>query len=336
MKKATCAFSGGVDSSAAALLLKKAGFETELAYMKLKKSESIKSVKEAAKKLGLPLKVFDFSREFEKRIIEYFLKEHKMGRTPNPCVVCNKEIKFGLLMEKLPAKSYLATGHYARLEEKDGILRIFQAKDREKDQSYFLWKLGQKQLRRTLFPLGGKTKKEARSLLEKKGISLLEKRESMEICFIPETAADFLKKSLKPDPGYIVSKRGERLGRHRGLFFYTIGQRKAIELPGGPFYVLKKDLKKNLLIVTKNEKDLYGRGARVGELNWISGRKPDFPLKARARIRYRQKFFDAEIFPSKKGECEMVFKKPQKAVTPGQSAAFYKRKELLGGGTIKS
>jgi len=354
--------SGGVDSSVAAALLKRAGFEVIGVFMKfwvepregspliyadkntdLRRyenrccsTESEKRTRKVAKILKIPFYVFNFEKEFKKRIVDYFLKENKLGLTPNPCVVCNKEIKFGLLLEKALTldADYLATGHYARIKKDKAGIHLLRARDKNKDQSYFLWKLNQNQLKRILFPIENYTRKEVEELAKKFKLPVVGIKKSVEICFIKTTINDFLKKYLKKKPGAIVDTQGKIIGEHRGLWFYTIGQRKGIGLAGGPYYVLDKNLKKNTLIVTKKEKDLYKKELRARNVNWISGRAAKLPLKVQAKIRYRHQPASATIYYLKSNIYHLKFEKPQRAITPGQSVVFYKGKELLGGGII--
>jgi len=340
-QKAIVAMSGGIDSSVAAALLKKAGFNVIGIFMKLaglSRPDEEKRAKKIAKILGIPFLSLDLRREFKKRIIERFLKEHKAGLTPNPCVICNKEIKFGLLLGKALALNadFVATGHYARKIQTAKVksYKLLKAEDKNKDQSYFLWMLNQKQLKRVLFPVGNYTRKEVEKLARKFRLPVLKAKKSVEICFIKTTANDFLKKHLKEKPGRIVDNRKKEIGRHQGLYFYTIGQRKGIGLPGGPYYVLDKDFKKNLLIVTKNEKDLYKKELTVKSVNWISGKKPKLPLKVKAKIRYRHKVSPATVYKIQNTKYKILFSSSQRAVTPGQSVVFYQGQELLGGGII--
>ena len=341
-KKVVVAMSGGVDSSVAAALIKKSGAETVGVFMRLYPSSlkgSEKKAQKVAKVLGIPFYVLNFKKEFEKKVIDYFLREYKKGRTPNPCVVCNKEIKFGLLLKqaKKMKADFLATGHYVKKSTKNtkSIYKLLRAKDKSKDQSYFLWKLNQRQLKHTLFPVGNYTKEEVKSLARKFKLPVLNVQESQEICFIENTCNDFLSRHLKLNPGKIVEAQGKIIGKHNGLWFYTIGQRKGIKLPGGPFYVIDKNLKKNLLIVSKNKKDLERKELITENVNWISGKEPNLPLKIKAKIRYRHKLVSAIICQKKqKTKNKILFKKPQRAITPGQSVVFYKGQELLGGGII--
>ncbi len=348
-KKAVIALSGGIDSSVSAALLKEAGFDVVGVFMKFWKAPDSKNLGEnwnrccssefetrarkVAKILNIPFYVFNFEREFKKRIVDYFFKENKRGLTPNPCVVCNKEIKFGLFLEKALKMNadFIATGHYACLGKGSKLLK---AKDKEKDQSYFLWQLNQKQLKRVLFPIGGYKRKEVEILAKKLKLPFNGVKKSQEICFVPETAKDFLRHCFKSKPGKIIDSKGKILGRHQGLWFYTIGQRKGIKLPGGPYYVLHKDLKKNILIITKKGKNLLKKELTCKNVNWLSGKQPKLPLKASVKIRYRQKPVSAVIRKLGGKNCFLKFDKAQRAVTPGQSAVFYKGQKVLGGGII--
>jgi len=333
--KVAVAMSGGVDSSVTAALLKKQGFEVSGIFMRIFDSPALKASEKRAGKiakiLGISFFVLDLRKEFKKRIIDYLLSEYERGQTPNPCVACNKEIKFGLLLEKsLSLKNdFIASGHYARKIKG----KLFAAKDKNKDQSYFLWKLSQKQLGRILFPLGNYTKEEAKGLAKKFKLPVLKFSESQEICFIGKDTGIFLKKYLKPDSGIVVNEKKEAIGRHKGLCFYTIGQRKGIGLSGGPYYVTGKDLKKNTLIVSRDKKDLAEKELVAEKVNWISGKKPKLPLVIKAKTRYRQKSFKATV-RSFGRKIKVIFNKPQRAITSGQSVVFYSGQELLGGGII--
>jgi len=363
-QKIIVAMSGGIDSSVAAGLLKRDGFDVMGVFLKFWSEpekngligtwnkccspEAERRVRKVTKILKIPFYVFNFEKEFKKRIVDYFLNEYKKGITPNPCVVCNKEIKFGLLLEKALSLEvdFVATGHYAlkrgikNQKSKIKNYHLLKAKDKKKDQSYFLWQLNQNQLKRILFPIGNYTKDEVRLMAKKFKLPLLSIPESMEICFIKTTINDFLEQYLKPKPGPIIEQVHQRsrkiVGRHKGLWFYTIGQRKGIKLPGGPYYVLDKDLKKNRLIVTKNEKDLAKRELTVRNVNWISGKAPKLPLRVKAKIRYRHQPALAVITKKLRSPIyNLKFEKPQRAITPGQSVVFYKAQEVLGGGIIK-
>jgi len=333
------AMSGGIDSNVAAALLKEADFDVIGVFMKLDKlkssNEEEKRARTVAKKLAISFQVLDLRKEFKEKVIKYFIEEHKKGRTPNPCVICNKKIKFGLLYKKAMSlgADYIATGHYARIKINKAF-KLLKGKDEDKDQSYFLWRLDQKALKRILFPVGGYTKNEVKNLAKEFKSPVLNIPESQEICFIQTTVSNFLKKYLKRKTGKIIDVKGKIIGEHQGLWAYTIGQRKGIKLAGGPFYVLGKNLKKNLLIVTKKEKDLYKKELVAEDINWISGKPPKFPLKIKAKIRYRHKPALVTISKQNNGKIKVIFSKPQRAITSGQSVVFYRNKELVGGGVI--
>lgn len=402
-KRVVVAMSGGIDSSVAAALLKRAGFDLIGVFMKFwvepEKNglvgtwnrccspEAEKRARAVASFLNIPFYIYRFEKEFKKRIVDYFLKEYKANKTPNPCVVCNKEIKFGLLLEKALKLNtdYIATGHYARLRQeilnpKSGhspfpmswvgqprsfvkrrgcgeILnyryKLLKAKDKNKDQSYFLWQLNQKQLKHILFPVGNYTKEQVKNLAKKFNLPVLGIPESQEICFIKTTVNDFLARHLKSKPGPILTAEypegpqtktwsgaygvGKKIGQHRGLPFYTIGQRKGIEIPGGPYYVVTKNLKRNALIVTPffNDKNLYKKTLIAKNVNWISGKEPQLPIKIKAQIRYRHKAISATITKKLKSKTyELIFDSPQRAITPGQSVVLYQKSICLGGGRI--
>ncbi len=363
-QKIIVAMSGGVDSSVAAARLKRAGFNVIGVFMrfwrdsKTKDSwnrccspETEKRARQVAASLGIPFYVFNLEKEFKKKIVDYFLTEYKKGRTPNPCVFCNKEIKFGVLLEKALAlkADFVATGHYVKKikmqkskckmknQNAKSIYKLLKAKDRTRDQSYFLWQLSQKQLKHILFPLGDLTKKEVRNLSKKFDLPVSGIPESREICFITTTVNDFLARYLKQKPGKIANTKGKIIGQHQGLAFYTIGQRRGLGISGGPYWVLDKDLKRNLLIITKSEKDLEKRGLSIDKINWISGKAPKLPLRIEAKIRYKHKEAPVILTKDKKSRTyRLKFDKPQRAITPGQSVVFYKNDELLGGGIIIS
>ncbi|KPJ57383.1 hypothetical protein AMJ49_01990 [Parcubacteria bacterium DG_74_2] len=357
-KRVIVAMSGGIDSSVAAVLLKRTGFDVVGVFMKFWlpstkdglvgdwnrccSPEAESRARKVAKILNIPFYVFNFENEFKKRIVDYFLASYKKGATPNPCVVCNKEIKFGLFLEKALKLNadFVTTGHYARTKKNKNKTYLLRAKDKAKDQSYFLWQLSQKQLSKVLFPIGDYKRKEVEELAKKFKLSpVLGIKKSFEICFVQTTINVFLKRCLKEKPGPIVEKSHygvkKIIGEHKGLWFYTIGQRRGIGLTGGPYYVLDKNLKKNLLIVTKREKDLYKKDLIAKRVNWISGKIPKLPLKVKAKIRYRHQPALATIIKNPKPKIyHLNFHRPQRAITSGQSVVFYKSDELLGGGII--
>ncbi len=352
-KKVIVAMSGGVDSSVAAALLQRAGFDLVGVFMKFWKApsdsglgwnrccsvEAASRARRVCQKLGIPFYVLNLEKEFKQAVVDYFLREYKAGRTPNPCVVCNKEIKFRFLLKKaMELKAdFVATGHYVCCKG----AKLLQAKDKTKDQSYFLWKLTQRDLSKLLFPVGDYTKKEVRALAKKIGLPTAETKESQEVCFIQNTTFDFLQKYLKQKPGSIVTKQGEVIGKHQGLWFCTIGQRKGIGLSGGPFYVVAKDLKKNQLIVSKDKKDLEQKELVVKKVNWLAGKAPEGAkkgkgLKVKAQIRYNSSLAPATMFRCRTSKhWKVVFDKPQIAVATGQSVVFYKGQQVLGGGVIR-
>ncbi len=352
--------SGGVDSSVAAALLKKEGYDLIGVFMKFwtepKEDRLIEGwnrccspeseirARQTAKVLKIPFYVFNFEREFKKKIVDSFLSGYKEGLTPNPCVVCNKEIKFGLLLTKALklGADYLATGHYARLwsnssNSKSKILKLFRGKDKTKDQSYFLWGLNQKKLKHIIFPVGDYAKIQVRQIAARFKLPTFSVPESQEICFVQDTVKDFLSRHLKVKSGAILTSEGKQIGEHQGLPFYTIGQRRGVGLSGGPFYVVDKDFKKNNLIVTPlfKDKTLYQKSLVTKNINWISGQEGKLPLKIKAQIRYGHKAVSALIIKKLKSKTYLLtFTNPQRAITPGQSVVFYDNQELLGGGII--
>jgi len=340
--------SGGVDSSMAATALKNRGYDTSGVFLNLGQvnyTEALKSAKKVAEKIGISLKIVNLRKKFKKEIIAYFLREYKEGGTPNPCVQCNKDIKFGLLL-KLAEKlkfDYLATGHYIRRKpsflqdghqgksfRKEGF-RLLQAKDKSKDQSYFLYNLTQKQLGKLLFPLGDYFKKEIKKMADELRLPHL-KKESQDICFLNCEHNEYLKKHLKFKKGKITTADGKIIGEHNGLPLYTIGQRHGFSKGGRvPYYVVAKNIKKNLLIVASkaDEEKFYKKEIKIKKVNWISGYAPDIKETYKARIRYRQSLQNCRIKNNK-----VIFLRPQRAVTPGQSLVIYDGQTLLGGGII--
>lgn len=349
------AMSGGVDSSVAAALLKKQGYEVTGVFMRFWKqsedgicfpSEGEKSARRVAEKLKIPFYTLDLVKEFKKEVVDYFLAQQSRGRTPNPCVVCNKKIKFGLLFDKALSMGadFLATGHYARIKKVSGTLKeryltpfqtkLFSAKDTDKDQTYFLHQLNQRQLNRIIFPLGDYTKEEVIKMARNWKLPC-RREQSFDLCFMTGNNESFIKKYLKLKPGKIADLAGNVLGAHQGLPLFTIGQRKRLPIARGPWWVVKKDEKNNILYVSNNEKDLYGRELIVSRLNWIGGQAPKLPLSVCAKIRYKSEASEAQI-AYRKAQIAVKFKKPQRAITPGQSAVFYKKNgEVIGGGEIK-
>ncbi len=338
MKKSrtAVALSGGIDSGIAASTLKEQGFEVMGFFMRLNPDfkEAEEKARGIASVLNIPFFVFDLRKEFKERIIKQFLEELKKGITPNPCVFCNEQIKFGLFSEKVKRfkPDFIATGHYARIKKEGKKIKLLQAKDKTRDQTYFLWRLNQKKLNKVLFPLGNLLKENIKREAQKKNFPVFPYSESQEICFIPEKLEQFLKKNLRTKKGKIVNEKGKVLGEHQGLWFYTIGQRKGIGLAGGPYYVVRKNYKSNVLIVSKDENLLFQKRIELKKVNWL--RKVNLPLKVKAKIRYGQKEAPARVY-SKSKKLILEFEKDQRAITPGQSAVFYQKGELLGGGIIR-
>jgi len=339
-KKVLVGMSGGVDSSVAALLLKREGFDVAGAFMKLRDGieKEEEGVRKIAKSLNVPFYVFDFKESFREKVSAKFIEQSKSGVTPNPCVECNREIKFGLFFEKALALGFdfIATGHYARIKREFPIskpqfpnIQLLRGRDKTKDQSYFLWRIRKDNLERLIFPLGEFTKKEVKEIAKKEKIKKLVLNDSQEICFAPEGAGDFLKKEAGFFPGEIINEEGVRLGKHRGLFFYTIGQRKGLDLAGGPYFVLEKKLEDNTLTVTKEEEKLEKKEIFYSNSNFFT--QVSFPKKIQAKIRYAGDLKEAVL-----EEEKVTFLSPVRAVTPGQSVVFYDKEKLIGGGVISN
>ncbi len=347
--------SGGVDSSVAAALLRKQRFNVVGVYMKGWSltgcaEEDARDARRVAGALEIPFYVFDFENEFKKEVVDYMVSGYAKGETPNPDVMCNREIKFGLFLKHALAlgADYIATGHYVRRVND----KLMQAKDDNKDQSYFLWTLTQEQLKHCLFPIGDYIKPQVRALAKKWNLPTAEKPDSQGVCFVGEIdVAGFLKEKLGKNPGPIKTLDSKIIGSHDGAIFYTIGQRRGIgikgSLPGEQgkiYYVAAKDLKTNTIFVAEGkDENLFANELFVKNINWISGKQPELPLECFARIRYRQPLQKATLFeiPNSKNlksisyKLKAEFDAPQRAITPGQSAVFYgKTGEMICGGII--
>jgi tRNA-specific 2-thiouridylase len=352
-KKVIIAISGGVDSSAAAFILKKQGYDLIGIYFRTGVQDKIGE--EAARKvcrfLNIPFFPINLSYQFKKEVIDYFILEYSRGLTPNPCVRCNKLIKFGELFKiaKDLGANFMATGHYIKKEKNKNNFTLFKGEDTLKDQTYFLYNLNQEILEYILFPLGNYTKEEIKKIAKKEKLPFLES-ESQDICFLNEDGKiinhnDFLRKNIKLKPGPIKTMDNKEIGRHQGLALYTIGQRKGIEIGGtGPFYALKKDYESNTLYVVDNLNNpaLFAQDFIINDVNWISGLEPKLPFNCEVVIRYRHKplrctidFFKGSFDLSQTGKKYIInLQKPERAISPGQSAVFYKGDELIGGGVI--
>lgn len=350
--------SGGVDSSVTALLLLEQGHQVSGLFMKnwdeddgTEQCTAIKDYADAQQvcdKLGIPLKTVNFAAEYWDEVFEVFLSEFQAGRTPNPDILCNKFIKFKAFLnyaiEDLGAE-YIATGHYARVDEINGEFYLLKGLDPNKEQSYFLYTLGQKQLSRTLFPIGHLQKPEIRSVAKRAGFKNYSKKDSTGICFIGERKfTEFLQRYLPAQPGEIHTDKGKKIGRHQGLMYYTLGQRQGLGIGGikdasdEPWYVLDKDLVNNILIVGQGHDHpmMLHSILEASQLDWCSNRLLTESFYCTAKTRYRQADQACRLEPIGNDRCKVIFDLPQRAITPGQSVVFYDGDICLGGGIIES
>lgn len=354
MTKVVVGMSGGVDSSVAAALLKEQGYEVIGLFMHNWEEDDdngvctsvtdYEDVKRVCNKIGIPYFSVNFAKDYLDRVFKYFLEEYEKGRTPNPDVLCNREIKFGPFLEyaKSMGADYIATGHYAKVERKGGLTYLCKAKDAGKDQTYFLNQLNQNQLRDVLFPLGDMVKSDVRKLAEKYGLSTAEKKDSTGICFIGERRfRQFLKNYLPCKAGDIVDLTGKKVGEHEGVIYYTLGQRRGLNIGGksdgngNRWYVVDKNVKENKLIVSQGEgEELFSEGLVSYKINWIP-KKPDMTeFDCFAKFRYRQP--DQKVRVKIEGDgVRVYFSEKQRAVTPGQYVVFYDDTHCLGGGVIE-
>lgn len=349
--------SGGVDSSLAALLLLEKGYKVSGVTMKIwggehfpnsnsrnacygpGEEEDIIAAEKNCDFLGIPFHVIDLANEFRKNVLDYFQDEYVAGRTPNPCVVCNKKIKFHFLLERSRETGisfdYFATGHYARIEYDKTNARylLLKAADKRKDQSYFLFALSQAQLKQTIFPLGDKTKQEVREIAKAKSLPAADKSESQD--FVSTNDYSILFKT-KSEPGAIIDKEGNILGQHRGIVHYTIGQRRGLGLAMGiPVYVTAIDRGKNTITIG-NENDLKSKQFTVNNLNWIAIEKLVTPITVQTKIRQNHKAQFALVEPLTDKQVLVTFENEQSAITPGQMAVFYQKDKVIGGGVIEN
>lgn len=355
-KRVMVGMSGGVDSSVAAWLLLQQGYEVHGLFMKNWEGDDadghctaaadFQDAKDVCAKLDIPLHAANFSKDYWERVFSYFLDEYRAGRTPNPDVLCNKEIKFKSFLDHALAlgAELIATGHYARSAQRHGVFHLLKACDLNKDQSYFLHGLGQAQLARTLFPLGELTKPQVRAIAMEQGFVNAAKKDSTGICFIGErNFREFLSRYLPAQPGEMRSADGDLLGTHDGLMYYTLGQRQGLgiggqqAMSGEAWYVADKQMATNTLVVVQGHDHplLYRQRLSARDLCWVSGSAPPAPLSCMAKTRYRQDDQPCTITRLENGICEVAFDLPQRAVTPGQSVVFYQGENCLGGGVIE-
>jgi len=334
------ALSGGVDSSAAALLLKEAAYEVIGIHMRLRDSLDFEFQAHRAESicriLDIPYHEVDLQKEFESRVVDYFCQEYQQGRTPNPCVACNEHMKFGLLLDKALSlgADYLATGHYTKVEHSRDGHRLLKAKDTARDQSYFLHTLTQQRLGHVLFPLGEHSKDEVKQMAKEAGLPVAT-TSSQDICFISQkNYGAFLSQRFSALPGDVADTGGKRIGQHRGIPFYTIGQRHGLGLASGkPLYVIRIEPESNRVVLGPEE-ELYSRKLAADKVNWISGKAPPGHITAKARIRYKSKEAEATLL-FRNDFVDVHFTQPQKAIAPGQAIVFYNVDEVLGGGIIE-
>lgn len=357
-KRVIVGMSGGVDSSVSAWLLMQQGYQVEGLFMKnweeddtdeyCAAADDLKDAEAVCDKLGIELHTVNFAAEYWDRVFEHFLEEYRAGRTPNPDIMCNKEIKFKAFLEfaaEVLGADYIATGHYCRRTEQDGKFQLLRGLDNNKDQSYFLYTLSHEHVAQTLFPVGELEKPEVRKIAEEQGLVTADKKDSTGICFIGERKfKDFLQQYLPAQPGPIITVDGDILGKHEGLMYHTIGQRKGLLIGGladasdEPWYVVDKNVEKNELIIAQGKKHprLFSTGLIAGQLHWVSREEVTAPFRCMVKTRYRQQDIPCLVTPLDSNTVQVEFDDPVAAVTPGQSAVFYQNEVCLGGGIIES
>ncbi|HWS40629.1 MAG TPA: tRNA 2-thiouridine(34) synthase MnmA [Arenimonas sp.] len=346
--------SGGVDSSVSALLLKNAGYEVSGLFMQnwdeqengeCRAEQDRKDALAVCGKLGIPFHSRNFAKAYWSEVFEHFLSEYKVGRTPNPDVLCNREIKFKTFLDEAISlgADRIATGHYAQIREHDGEYFLLRGFDHNKDQSYFLHQLGQSQLASTLFPIGHLPKSEVRAIAKSSGMATAEKKDSTGICFIGERDfREFLSQYIPSQPGIIKSVDGLEVGSHAGVFYYTLGQREGLHIggikgrPAAPWFVVGKDMQKNILYVDQGSESewLYSTQLESETAHWVSGAKPSNAFRCTAKTRYRQQDVACTVTVASDGCLNVVFDEPQRSVTPGQSLVLYQNEICLGGAVI--
>ena len=346
--------SGGVDSSVSALLLKQAGYTVEGLFMKnwdeddgteyCTAKADLADASAVCKKLGIPLHTANFAAEYWDGVFEYFLAEYRAGRTPNPDILCNREIKFKVFLEyaELLGADFIATGHYARTRH-NGHTSLLRGLDPNKDQSYFLYAVSTQALAKTLFPIGELNKPEVRRLAEQHGLVTHDKKDSTGICFIGERRfRDFLAQYIPAQPGDIVCAEGRVIGQHQGSMYYTLGQRAGLGIGGladhseAPWYVAAKDVSRNILVAVQGNDHplLFSQTLRADQLHWINGQPQPNSFRCSAKIRYRQMDQACRVELGDDNSCQVLFDAAQRSVTPGQSVVFYNDETCLGGGVI--